>query len=325
MVTRGIPYATDHDEALQLAAQHIAGFYGYPRLRPEPLAFTREAVLDALCVAPAPACKVWVGFTLSAVSGLARWVHELGQPLTREHVFDSETRHRYVERTKSLKKTSSRSYEIRLELVAETLNGVAIVPMPRAVRDVEPCPVEPLSYQEEADLWTWSRGLRPALRRTRVQGSLILGLGAGLMRTDKYVVRHEDVQVDSNGVHVATTGDHYDQPRVITCRAEWEQRLLALKGATPVGCFLMSPHRDTSNAFTTVDAVLLKAQKSGPPAQFNNVRLRNTWLCRHLEAGTPLKVLLEAADLADVFHLSHLLALMPQVAQESAAAYLRRA
>lgn len=323
MVTRGVPYSSDADEALQLASRHVSRYLGIPKLPPEPLLFTQQAVLDSLCVAPAPICKPWVTRSLASVSGLVRWVHETGQPLTRQHVFDSETRYRYIQRQMRANWTTSRDYEIRLELIAETLNGVSLFPLPRVITDVEEVDVAPLSRTEEADLWEWSRGLRPASRLHRVQGSLVLGLGVGLMRTDKYTVRGRDVFTDSAGVHVNATSERTGRPRRVTCRRDWEDRLLLLKERTPDSCFVISPKRDNWKSLGTVDEMLRLAQKSSPPAVFNNIRLRNTWLCRHLEAGTPLKVLKKAADLNDLNHPNSLLSLLPDVPAADVAAALR--
>lgn len=48
-----------------------------------------------------------------------------------------------------------------------------------------------------------------------------------------------------------------------------------------------------------------------PPVVFNSTRLRNTWLCWHLANGTPLKELMQAADMKEANHLHNLLPLLP--------------
>lgn len=53
------------------------------------------------------------------------------------------------------------------------------------------------------------------------------------------------------------------------------------------------------------------------------MRLRNTWLCHHLAEGTPLKVLMQAADMAEANHLHNLLTLLPDVSETDAHAALR--
>lgn len=312
MVTRGIPYGTDADEALQNAVTRVNKFKGHPPLLPEPLLFTQQAVLDALCVAPAPVTESWVMGSLAAVGGLARWVHRTRQPLTREHVFSEETRYRWIGGAGHLTTESARIYAVRLELIADTLNGVtAGRRLPRATK-VQEAPLEPLTLMEEADLWTWSRGLRPLTRRQRVQATLILGLGTGLTRSEKYAVRSEDVAVDADGVHV-TLNLTNGATRIVTCRRDWEDRLSTIAFETPPEHLLMAPWRTTMPQGTVADEAMRRAHKYNPPAAFNNLRLRNTWLCRHLEAGTPLKVLMAAAGMAEANHLHKLLTLLPDV------------
>jgi hypothetical protein len=322
MVTRGIPYDSDHDKALQHAVGRVNRFKGHPPLLPEPLLFTQQAVLDSLVVAPAPITEAWVMGSLAAVGGIVRWAHNTGQPLTRENVFGERTRYRWVEGAGHLTKESARIYAVRLELIADHLNGATVKRLPRATK-VDEAPVEPLSLSEEADLWTWARGLRPMTRRQRVMGHVVLGLGVGLNRAEKYRIRTEDVSADTEGVHVRVTGPTGEPVRVITCRRTWEDRLLALATDAGPGRYLVAPWRDTAPTPGNVDESLRRAHKWGPPVDFNNVRLRNTWLCRHLQDGTPLKVLMAAAGMAEANHLHNLLALLPEPTAADVARALR--
>lgn len=322
MVTRGIPYAFDTDEALQRAAQRVNRFNGHPPLQPEPLLFTRRAVLDSLVVAPAPITESWVMGSLAAVGGIARWVHNVGQPLTREHVFSEETRYRWVDGAGHLTKESARVYAVRLELIGDHLTGAVVKRLPRATK-VEEAPVEPLTPTEEADLWIWSRGLRPLTRRQRVQASIVLGLGLGLIRREKYLLVKEHVNVTSQGVSVAVTNPVTGATRRVACRRDWEDRLGALVFEMTPGHYLMAPWRSDPPSPNAGDESMRRAHKARPPVDFNNLRLRNTWLCHHLQAGTPLKVLMEAADMAEANHLHNLLSLLPDVSVTEAHAALR--
>jgi hypothetical protein len=320
MVTRGIPYASDTDEALQNAVGRVNRFKGHPPLQPEPLLFTQQAVLDSLVVAPAPINESWVMGSLAAVGGIARWVHNTGQPLTRAHVFSEETRYRWVDGAGHLTKESARIYAVRLELIADHLNGAVIKRLPRATK-VEEAPVEPLTLVEEADLWTWSRGLRAVKKRQRVQGHIVLGLGLGLTRAEKYQVHAGHVSADDHGVHVHVTDEAGTVLRTVTCRRDWESRLLGLVEDTQPGGYLVRPWETTPPRGSAVDESIRRVHKWGPPVAFNNVRLRNTWLCHHLQDGTPLKVLMAAAGMAEANHLHKLLTLLPEpTAAESAAA-----
>lgn len=322
MVTRGIPYSSDADQALQHAVGRVNRFKGHPPLLPAPLLFTQQAVLDSLVVAPAPVTEAWVMGSLAAVGGMARWVHNTGQPLTREHVFGEETRYRWGDGAGHLTKESARIYRVRLELIADHLNGATIKRLPRATH-VKEAPVEPLTLTEEADLWTWARSLRREMRRQRVQAHIVLGLGVGFQRAEKYRVRSEHVSVDSRGVHVLVTDEKGAPLRSVTCRRDWEERLLELAANTQHGGYLMRPWSTAPPTPSTLDESMRRAQKWGAPVEFNNIRLRNTWLCHHLVDGTPLKVIMAASGMAEVKHLHNLLPLLPEPPADEVAAALR--
>lgn len=66
-----------------------------------------------------------------------------------------------------------------------------------------------------------------------------------------------------------------------------------------------------------------RALKKNAPAQFNATRLRNTWLCRHLEAGTDLKSLMAAAGVHEATHLHNLLVWIPDAEPVTVARSLR--
>jgi len=67
------------------------------------------------------------------------------------------------------------------------------------------------------------------------------------------------------------------------------------------------PTRATTST-TTVAGTLNRANAHHPPSKFNIERLRVTWLTRHVEAGTPLTVLMAAAGLATAGSLERCLA-----------------
>ena len=48
------------------------------------VAFTREAVRDAMCAAPQPVTTAWLSYSLCVIGRLARTAERQGMPLTRE-------------------------------------------------------------------------------------------------------------------------------------------------------------------------------------------------------------------------------------------------
>lgn len=324
LVTRGKPFHEDAEESLQAASRRVARFKGYPPLLPEPRDFTRAAVLDSLCVAPAPIGASWVKMSLSSVSQLVRWAHTKGYPLTREHVFAETTRLRFLDDTSDKTTEDTRSlYAARLELIADALNGVtplARLPRPSARSDA---PVEPLTATEEADLWFWATRLGRDTTRLRLTAVLALGLGCGLTRREQMLLTREHVTRDRHGVQVQVTDPGSGAVRPVTCRATWEDRLWEVVEAVAPGHYLLTPwttHQVTGNV---IDQTLARAETYSAPLWWSITRLRNTWLVHHLTVGTPLPVLLTAAGLTHPGALDGLIYLVPPHSAATATAAMR--
>lgn len=321
MITRGKPLDPDADAARQIAVQRIGRYKGHPHMLPEPLTFTQQAVLDALCVAPAPISKSWLRASLSSVGGMARWVHATGQPLTREHVFSEEVRYRFV--TNCDEEGTRRLYSARLQLIADALNGIVEPPVLPHLSKRYGMPIEPITLTQEVDLWAWSRGLRPLSQRRRVQAMIALGLGCGLTRREQHGLTTLHVTHDVNGVHISVPAISVAPARLVTCRRDWEDRLIALVADIQPGHLLLTPWMTRPPSGATLDQSLVRARRTSPPFDFNITRLRNTWLSYHLTTGTPLKVLIASAGLQEPNHLANLLHLLPDVDPSEAARLLR--
>lgn len=315
------PLHRDPAVAIEIAMRRINGFTGGPLVSPEGAAFARDVVRDALPCAPQPLSKDWVSFALSTSAGLGTWVHRQGEPLIREHVFAERTRRRWLHGRGGATHLSRRTrdvYESRLDKMATIL--LASPRRPKST-DTPPNPrgepLMPLTRQQEADLWVWSAGLRPATVRKRVQAILACCLGCGAHRRDLSPIRAEDITRDQYAVRLslpelAPSGRQKEAvpPRTVICRAEWEDRLWSLAQACPRGHYLIAPWRDTEPSLHSMDATVRNAINdlaSPPPVNFSAEVLRNTWLVRHLSEGTPLPVLLARAGLVTLVHVEKLL------------------
>jgi hypothetical protein len=73
------------------------------------------------------------------------------------------------------------------------------------------------------------------------------------------------------------------------------------------------------------DETIREAISLGAPAGISPMRLRNTWLVRHLAAGTPLSILMGAADISTVKTLHALLDHVPAASADQISAALRQA
>ncbi len=324
MRNRGVALHPDADSALQLAVGMVNGYKGHPPLQPDPLLFTQQAVLDSLAMAPTPVGNSWMRMALGAVGGLSRWAHSTGQPLTREHLFSEETRYRYVEWAAKDKEWSSGNKNFtwtRLELMGDFLLGVT---RPRTLRKptiTEEAPREPLSLEEQADLWVWAKTLSVKKRVKRVSAFLVLGLGCGLTGGELARATRDDVVIDADGaVHIKVVS--LKSTRSVTCLSHWEGRLADIVRGVEPGHLLTAPWRTNPGPGSSNESVR-RAMAKNPPVVFNSIRLRNTWLCWHLAHGTPLKELMQASDMLEANHLHNLLTLLPDTDPDRTARLLR--
>lgn len=291
-----------------VALTTIEHFKGHPPLTPAATALTQQIVRDGLPAAPQPITHRWVRYSLAAVAGLVRWADITGEPLDTPHLLSEETRARYLH--VALQDHSARtraSYRSRLDLIAAVLlapapRGTVRIPLPRASATT------PLSLQDEADLWVWACALRPVTRRAAIRGMLTLGLGVGLLPTDTTFVTGGHVEVLGDAVVVHVPG-HADSPaRSVACRRAWQERLSATAEQAGAAAVLVAPWRQTLPNPRNLDQIRHHATVSAPPpVPWTQARLRNTWPVRHLNAGTPLPILLPAAGLTTLASVTALL------------------
>ena len=185
----------------------------------------------------------------------------------------------------------------------------------------------PHTTEMETALWAWSRGVRPLTRRQRVQGALVLGLGVGARRCDLGETRGRDVVRDDAGVHVtfAPTTRSGDQPRTVTCTQAWEDRLWHIAQTTRPDHVIVAPWRTHVTDMATFDRCLSEDALADAPTLLTPTRLRNTWLVRHLAAGTPLPILMQAAAIKTGKTLESLLTYVPEATSAQYSAALRQA
>jgi hypothetical protein len=329
MGARGVPLHPDAATARQMATLYINGFKSAPVLPPDATDFVRQAVRDALVVAPQPVTDSWVKGALASTASLVRFVLDNGGPLTRDHVFGARTRNRflYVHLTgKNSAETTISTYRARLDLVVLGITGAVARDIHDRPELANSVPTDPLPRTDEAALWTWALGLRPTKRGQRTQAALVLGLGVGARSPETRLVTDASIKVDAHGLHVTLVNDTTGTTRVVTCRASYEERLLTIVEATPSGSPLVSPWRTEPMARNTLTLGIWQAQERfPPPAYWNQTTLRNTWMVRHIESGTPLPLLTEIADVETLQSIIRLLPYCETQTPAMSAAAMRRA
>lgn len=281
-------------------------------------AFTRACVRDALPAAPQPVTREWVAYSTSTVGHLVAACERSRVPLDRRRVFGP----RQVDRLlhvdlASLSTGTKASYRSRLIVIADALLGdlQSVGPRPRLGRfDTQ----APYTEREIARLSAWAAHLRPESRRRRLRAALALSLGGGLTRGDALAVTGDHVRRTRRGVQViAGTGARL---RTITILTTWESDVAeAAELAGPN--LLLGPERPTLGD-DALDQSLHRTNRTAP-VPFVIGKARNTWLVHHLTAGTPLRVLMQAAGLATLEHLEDLLRFIPPPGGDEAARWLR--
>jgi len=293
------------------AASLLVDGYGGPNPRgrggPGPSAagldLVRAIVRDSLHAAPQPVRPDWVRYSLAVVAGLVASAEADAVPLERARVLSERARARHLHhRGARLAEATRGTYRSRLDLVAA---AVLDAPDPRAGRPgLAGAPVTaPGAPAEEADLLAWAAAERPASRRRRLLAVLALGLGCGARTAELAAANGHDVTVDADGLHVMLR-DTAGVARSVTCRSAWEDVLARAVPADPAR-LLIAPDRE-SLALASLSSFLTRST-AGAPVPVTPTGLRNTWLVRHLEAGTPLPVLLAAAGLEGTGRLHALL------------------
>jgi len=136
------------------------------------------------------------------------------------------------------------------------------------------------------------------------------------------VVNGDHVTQDDLGVRVTVPASDTNPGRTVTVAAAWEQEVLLAAGRAGSN-LLVAPDRTelTVQALTgTIDT----ANKVAPPGdQMSLTKARNTWLVRHLAAGTPLPVLMASAGLTTTAVIEDLLRFVPAADPAVAASFMR--
>lgn len=324
MGRRGMPLHSDAEKARELAHLVINRWRGTPPLPTELRDFTHGVVRDTLIVAPQPVTEAWVKLALSAVGMLVRSVAVDSGAVTREHVFSKPVVDRFLyHHLGGHDDRTVENYRRRIDLIQVCLKGVSIrSPQSQPVlSNGEPIP--PVTRAQEAALYVWACGVRPAKRRERMVPIVALGLGFGPTTFELLSLTRDHFTVNEAGVHaLLTAADGATRP--VTCRREWEDRVVALLEVTAPGHFMTTPWRDNRVSDPTHHVVLGRAQELfTPPVFFNSTSLRNTWLVRHMEGGIPFPSLVKAAGLRTTESLARLMQFCEPQSDEEIAAALR--
>ena len=237
---------------------------------------------------------------------LGSWCLDQGMDLDVEIVLDPDTVERYCETALKDDPCAGdyRSYLRRLGRTLTTKAPWEPGPAPLKARDV----AVPYTPTEEQRLVRDSRLQKTPERERTFRSFLALGRGAGLDGRWNTKVRGTDIK-RLQGVCVIDVPD--PAARRVVALAEWEDELLELaRTAGPELLIGGTYNRNLANR----RAASLDVGKDAPT--LSPKRLRATWLLDHLERGTRLPELADAAGMKGITTLSDLL---PHVSRLKAA------
>ena len=144
---------------------------------------------------------------LNVVTQLAVWVDTIGQPLTRDVVFDPETVDRFVlQGLPGMAPGTQNNYRSQLRTVGWFVLGPEVYPPPPLALP-RPKALAPYSPSEVAAIRSWARGLPTRHYRDNMGVILSLGLGAGLHSQEINKLVGTDVTAGKDGVDVHVIGE----------------------------------------------------------------------------------------------------------------------
>jgi hypothetical protein len=301
-------------EADEETEQRIASY------RPETVAgptwaVVRPFVLDCVRRSPPKGWPVAIR-TLRVLTQLSAWAVGQGMALDAELVFDPDTIDRFV--VEGLAQNSSRAtYRADLRRVAPLLTAKA--PWEPRSTQLSRRQVAPPYTQDELNLLrSDALGQRTPQRRRAARALIALGAGAGLDGRWATQIRARDVVVDG-----AMTLLRVRPPsaRSLPVVAHWEQEVAEL-AATAGQEFLVGGYSVSRNR---ASALLSRLEFPRGHPRLSLSRLRSTWLCWHLTAGTRLPELVAAAGLQGTAMLSDLLPFVPRLPEDEVQRMLRGA
>ena len=266
--------------------------------------FVRSAVTRTAPTTPYKANKLF-----SAVTPFVHWCWKAGHHLDNATIFDRWLIEEFIATAcpttwSAATKGNQRSVIFR---VAEAVLGVD-ARTPRALPLTSADPSRPYGPADMAGLRSWSRSQGTELMRRDATALLAFGAGAGLAAEDIAPLRVGDVTVRDDGtVTVSVPGR---RPRRVTVLAVWEQDAASVAVDRDSDEFLFVPGRA---AASTKNLCTHFVGRTSGVLKPSSQRLRATWLVHHLTAGTPVKVLLEAAGIGSLNALTRYVQFVPDV------------
>ena len=285
--------------------------------------FTPDSVPDSLWARTGPTLRQWAEAAapdsaysartlLSIATQHVCWTDAVGLPFVAETVLHPDVIDRFVtEGCAALADGTRLNYRRHLRVIGAAVLGPTIYP-PRPLPIQRAGVLPPYSSIEIVQLLSWARGLPTQRFRHTAEGILVLGLGAGLTSQEMSRLVGTDVEAGPDGVVVSVIGG---QARLVPVLARWEKSVAHLAHEAGDGPVLM-PGRTRISRHQLKN--FMARCPSGDAPILDTGRVRATWICEHLAAGTDIRALEAASGVKAqqiVKYLEHVPALDSAVAR----------
>lgn len=231
------------------------------------------------------------------------WASEQGYKLNRNTLFTTSAIEDFTRRgLPQLVDSSRTNYRSELRSVAGKVAS-EVYASPSIKRVAHELVRAPYSESEIQSILFTIRYQPTEERRRRLMASVSLGLGAGINANELLELRRRDIQDHGNdGIEIRVPGKN---PRTVWLFNEYERDLrdgiseLSLRSLVAVG-----KENSGRNAVNLLYGGVF--QSGSNVIKIEQVRLRNTWLIRLLEAPIPLALVMQVAGLSSARTLTDL-------------------
>lgn len=298
-------------EADRLSMRWFSGAPVHPRdlaVNDAVKAYVPRAVEASTWSAIAPMARQWVSTVPLEVSAQAvELLKPLSQYLAWRHqgamnttdaslVFRLEDIERYIQSGCShLSDRSRATYKSALRRIGEHAAGWGIARPDQGVPVAAGDPKAPYTPEEFSALLAAIRGRPTSYQRHNAMVIVALARGGGLAAGDiKTVIGHDIERTAAGVVVVHVKGPN---PRQVPVLADWADRVERLSALAKGRPLFRSSRREIKR--NDIGRFCERLVWRDAPA-LTITRLRVTWVVEHLEAGTPLHVLADAAGVSAV-------------------------
>jgi integrase len=272
--------------------------------------FVRETVSACEGHVPYPVSELYRAATEFSLWG---W-QSAGLPLAVDGLFERSIVAYYVQvgcgHLTAAARGNRRSILLRMTEHLTNVGPTRLPPLPPSE------PSEPYTRRHVVSVMSWARAQSTVERRTSAHVLVCLGLGAGLAAGEIILIRNGDIRRSARDITIDVKSGRIREVPMLREFADLfpDERQMSAEA------YAFRPGR-TMAYVNAISNFIARGSDNGIRPQTQ--RMRATWIVRHLEARTPLSVLIRAAGLESLDALARFEHFAPPVDAEAADRFLR--